>query len=53
VIPTAEIVDFSNDFGGWYRAPGCLMETEGRRRAEQGLIPTVVLYDGWYDTMPS
>jgi hypothetical protein len=22
LIPTAEIVDSSNDFGGWYRAPG-------------------------------
>jgi hypothetical protein len=23
LIPTAEIVDSSNDFGGWYRARGC------------------------------
>jgi hypothetical protein len=22
LIPAAEIVDSSNDFGGWYRAPG-------------------------------
>jgi quinoprotein dehydrogenase-associated probable ABC transporter substrate-binding protein len=29
VIPTAEIVDSSNDFGGWYRAPGCQRESEG------------------------
>jgi hypothetical protein len=26
LIPTAEIVDFSNDLGGWYRAPGCPRE---------------------------
>jgi hypothetical protein len=26
LIPTAEIVDSSNDFGGGYRAPGCQRE---------------------------
>jgi hypothetical protein len=29
LIPAAEIVDSSNDFGGWYRAPGCQRESEG------------------------
>jgi hypothetical protein len=33
LMPTAEIVDSSNDFGGWYRAPGCPVGQRGRRRA--------------------
>ena len=43
VIPTAEIVDSSNDFGGWYRAPGWRAASRRKR-----LMPTVILYGRWY-----
>src|SRR5277367_3994594 len=45
LISTAEIVDASDDLRGWYRAPGCPMGNRGRRRAEQRLTPTAILYD--------
>jgi hypothetical protein len=32
--------------GGWYRAPG-----SRARRAKRRVIPTVILYDGWYEAI--
>jgi hypothetical protein len=34
MIPTAEVADPSNDFGGWYRAPGCPGQATAARRAK-------------------
>jgi hypothetical protein len=31
-MPTAEIVNSSNDFGGWYRAPSCQREAAAAAR---------------------
>jgi hypothetical protein len=48
-MPTAEIVDCSNDFGGLYRAPERPMETEAAAAPRKRLMPTVILYGRWHD----
>jgi hypothetical protein len=49
VIPTAEIVDSSNDLGGWYRAPGCPGEAPAAARRTKTRA-TVILYGRWYES---
>src|SRR5208282_2726703 len=50
LIPTAEIVDSSNDFDGWYRAPG--WRAAARRTKTHTNGPEMIGYPndfgGWY-----